>query len=49
MADQAAVVAGQRDMGGTMRLGSYPASLQVGSVVARAYGAVEVCERHRHR
>ncbi|MGH3867737.1 MAG: CTP synthase [Pseudonocardiaceae bacterium] len=49
MADQTAVVAGQRDMGGTMRLGSYPASLQVGSVVARAYGAIEVRERHRHR
>jgi len=49
MADQVAVVAGQRDMGGTMRLGSYPASLQAGSVVAQAYGAIEVCERHRHR
>jgi CTP synthase len=49
MADQTAVVAGQRDMGGTMRLGSYPAVLEPGSVVARAYGATEVCERHRHR
>jgi CTP synthase len=49
MADQTAVVTGQRDMGGTMRLGSYPASLQAGSVVARAYGATEVRERHRHR
>src|SRR3712207_347213 len=36
-------------MGGTMRLGSYPASLQKGSVVARAYGATEITERHRHR
>jgi CTP synthase len=49
MVDQADVVAGQRDMGGTMRLGSCPASLQAGSVVARAYGATEVRERHRHR
>jgi CTP synthase len=49
MADQTDVVAGQRDMGGTMRLGSYPAVLDPGSVVARAYGATEVCERHRHR
>ena len=49
MADQTDVVAGRRDMGGTMRLGSYPAVLDSGSVVARAYGATEVCERHRHR
>ena len=49
MVDQADVVAGQRDMGGTMRLGSCPASLQAGSVVARAYGATEIRERHRHR
>jgi CTP synthase len=49
MADQTDVVAGQRDMGGTMRLGSYPAVLDPGSVVARAYGATEVRERHRHR
>ncbi|MCP2170115.1 CTP synthase [Goodfellowiella coeruleoviolacea] len=49
MADQRDVVAGQRDMGGTMRLGAYPASLLPGSVVARAYGSTEVSERHRHR
>jgi CTP synthase len=49
MADQADVVAGQRDMGGTMRLGSYPAWLEPGSVVAEAYGTTEVRERHRHR
>jgi CTP synthase len=49
MADQADVVAGHRDMGGTMRLGSYPAVLQAASVVARAYRTTEVCERHRHR
>ncbi len=49
MPDQTDVVAGQRDMGGTMRLGSYPAVLQADSVVARAYGGTEVRERHRHR
>jgi CTP synthase len=49
MADQRDVVAGERDMGGTMRLGAYPAALQAGSVVAGAYGAQEVSERHRHR
>jgi CTP synthase len=49
MADQVDVVAGERDMGGTMRLGSYPAQLVPGSVVAEAYGATEVSERHRHR
>ena len=49
MADQQDVVAGQRDMGGTMRLGTYPATLRTGSVVAEAYGATDVTERHRHR
>ncbi|MCO1577998.1 CTP synthase [Crossiella sp. SN42] len=49
MADQQDVVAGERDMGGTMRLGSYPAKLVPGSQVAKAYGATEVTERHRHR
>jgi CTP synthase len=49
MADQRDVVAGERDMGGTMRLGAYPASLGAGTVVAAAYGTREVSERHRHR
>ncbi len=49
MADQQDVVAGERDMGGTMRLGAYPARLVAGSVVATAYGTREVSERHRHR
>jgi CTP synthase len=49
MADQEDVVSGQRDMGGTMRLGAYPASLLPGSQVASAYGSLEVSERHRHR
>ncbi|MEO6957114.1 MAG: CTP synthase, partial [Antricoccus sp.] len=49
MADQLEIVAGQADMGGTMRLGLYEAKLTEGSVVARAYGETTVHERHRHR
>ncbi|MGZ6791056.1 MAG: CTP synthase, partial [Mycobacteriaceae bacterium] len=49
MADQMDVVAGERDMGGTMRLGLYPARLLPGSVAASAYGELDVSERHRHR
>ncbi|GLW87223.1 CTP synthase [Actinokineospora globicatena] len=49
MADQQDVVSGERDMGGTMRLGSYPAALAAGSVVAGVYGEREITERHRHR
>jgi CTP synthase len=49
MTDQRDVVAGERDMGGTMRLGLYPAKLVEGSVVREAYGAPYVEERHRHR
>ena len=49
MADQADVVSGDRDMGGTMRLGLYPATLVPNSVVADAYGHTAVDERHRHR
>jgi CTP synthase len=37
------------DMGGTMRLGLYPARLQKGSLAERAYGDGLVFERHRHR
>jgi CTP synthase len=49
MAEQVDVVAGERDMGGTMRLGACPALLADGSVVAGAYGSREISERHRHR
>jgi CTP synthase len=49
MADQQDIVAGKGDLGGTMRLGSYPARLEPGSLVAQAYGSTEVTERHRHR
>ena len=49
MAEQEAAVQGDADLGGTMRLGAYPAVLAEGSVVAGAYGTTEVSERHRHR
>ncbi len=49
MAEQEAFVEGAGDLGGTMRLGAYPAVLEPGSLVAEAYGATEVSERHRHR
>jgi len=37
------------DLGGTMRLGAYPAVLKKGSKVAAIYGSYEISERHRHR
>jgi CTP synthase len=37
------------DMGGTMRLGAYPCRIKPGSLVAGAYGVLEISERHRHR
>ncbi|OHU19137.1 CTP synthase [Mycobacteroides franklinii] len=49
MADQVRAVAGEADLGGTMRLGAYPAVLEPDSIVAEAYGSTEVSERHRHR
>ncbi len=49
MADQVDVVTGERDMGGTMRLGSYASELTPGSIAAEAYGSTLVHERHRHR
>ncbi|OHV29709.1 MULTISPECIES: CTP synthase [Pseudofrankia] len=49
MADQRDVVAGKRDMGGTMRLGLYPCKLAPGTIARREYGVAEVPERHRHR
>jgi len=49
MADQQDVIAGQRDMGGTMRLGLYPANLAEDSMVRELYGEPVVQERHRHR
>ena len=49
MAEQEQFVAGEGDLGGTMRLGLYPADLKEGSVVRAAYGQAKVEERHRHR
>ncbi|WP_226344787.1 CTP synthase [Agilicoccus flavus] len=49
MEEQKAFVQGAGDLGGTMRLGGYPAKLTKGSVVAGAYGTTKVTERHRHR
>ncbi|AFV12952.1 CTP synthase PyrG [Thermacetogenium phaeum DSM 12270] len=40
---------GAKDLGGTMRLGSYPCKLSSGSRAAAAYGCENVQERHRHR
>jgi CTP synthase len=37
------------DLGGTMRLGAFPATLTRGSRVAQIYGVTEISERHRHR
>jgi CTP synthase len=50
MAEQLEFVeGGTGDMGGTMRLGLYPAELKDGSVVREAYGEAKIEERHRHR
>ncbi|UIJ36586.1 CTP synthase [Allobranchiibius sp. GilTou73] len=49
MEEQKAFVEGAGDLGGTMRLGAYPALLEEGSVIADAYGTTRVSERHRHR
>jgi CTP synthase len=37
------------DMGGTMRLGAYAATLAEGSRIARIYASTQISERHRHR
>ena len=49
MQSQEEIVAGNGDMGGTMRLGLYPAVLASGSLVSELYGSNEIQERHRHR
>ncbi len=38
-----------KEMGGSMRLGAYPAKLQPGTIAYKAYGKKEISERHRHR
>ncbi len=40
---------GVDEMGGTMRLGSWPCKIEENSTAFRAYGSTEVNERHRHR
>ncbi|MDP2773036.1 MAG: CTP synthase, partial [Nocardioides sp.] len=49
MEEQKSIVAGAGDLGGTMRLGLYPAELAEGTVVREAYGEATIHERHRHR
>jgi CTP synthase len=49
MAGQEDIVAGEANLGGTMRLGAYPAVLEPNSIVAQAYQTTQVSERHRHR
>ncbi|HEU5456324.1 MAG TPA: CTP synthase [Nocardioides sp.] len=49
MEEQKSFVDGAGDLGGTMRLGLYPASLADGSVVREAYAQATIEERHRHR
>ncbi|MBV1780482.1 CTP synthase [Paeniglutamicibacter sp. ABSL32-1] len=49
MEEQLDIVDGKGDLGGTMRLGLYDATLTEGSVIAETYGKTAVAERHRHR
>jgi CTP synthase len=49
MASQIGIVSGEGDLGGTMRLGLFPATLKAGSIVAELYGSSHIDERHRHR
>ncbi|MPV35809.1 CTP synthase [Georgenia subflava] len=49
MEEQLAIVGGEGDLGGTMRLGRYEAVLSAGSLAAEVYGSERVTERHRHR
>ena len=49
MISQEDIVAGKGDMGGTMRLGLYPAKLASGSLASKVYGSDLIQERHRHR
>ena len=49
MSDQIDIVAGNGQMGASMRLGLYKADLLANSVVAGVYGKSEISERHRHR
>ncbi|MGO1920011.1 MAG: CTP synthase, partial [Microbacterium sp.] len=48
MAEQVEIIDGG-DLGGTMRLGLYEATLVEGTLAAEVYGATQISERHRHR
>ena len=39
----------KKKMGGSMRLGAYPATLKKGSIAGKAYKTLSISERHRHR
>ncbi|HAY63653.1 MAG TPA: CTP synthase, partial [Ruminococcaceae bacterium] len=45
MPDQSSTI----NMGGTLRLGSYPCEIAEGTQMARCYGVSHIDERHRHR
>ena len=47
--DKQLIKIAQKDMGGTMRLGGYPAKLKKGTLAYHAYGKDSIRERHRHR
>ncbi|GAA3527552.1 CTP synthase [Nocardioides daeguensis] len=49
MEEQKSIVEGAGDLGGTMRLGLYPAHLKAGTIAREVYGAEVIEERHRHR
>jgi CTP synthase len=49
MQNQEEIIAGNGDMGGSMRLGLFPAVLTPGTIVEKLYGSTEIKERHRHR
>ncbi|MBM9461611.1 CTP synthase [Nocardioides sp. zg-536] len=49
MEEQKSIVHGEGDLGGTMRLGLYPAALTPGSIAHEVYGSELIEERHRHR
>lgn len=49
MEEQKSIVEGAGDLGGTMRLGSYPARLGKGTLAREVYGEELITERHRHR
>ena len=49
MSNQVEIVAGNGQMGASMRLGLYKADLLANSVVANVYGKAQISERHRHR